>query len=167
MMETTAEKTAKALALAKQITTAWFWTFEASEPEPNRLDVKLPSADELVNIVTAMRVKRLGYLSAITGLDPGGDAEHMEVLYHFCTAAAVITLRVSIACREPVVPTLSQIIPGAEVFERELAEMFGVTVSGLPTTEHLYLPDDWPELAYPLRKDFDPQALFERTEGAR
>jgi Ni,Fe-hydrogenase III component G len=60
---------------------------------------------------------------------------------------------------------LSQIIPGAEVFERELREMFGITVLGLPTTEHLYLPDDWPALTYPLRKEFDPAAILETMEG--
>lgn len=167
MMETAAERTTKALALAKEITTSWFWDLEATEPEPNRLDVKLPSADELVNIITAMRVNRLGYLAAITGLDPGQGSEHLEVLYHFCAGAAVITLRVPIARSEPVVPTVSEIIPGAEVFERELKEMFGVEISGLVTPDHLYLPDDWPELTYPLLKDFDPAALFEATEGAR
>jgi Ni,Fe-hydrogenase III component G len=43
--------------------------------------------------------------------------------------------------------------------------MFGITVLGLPTTEHLYLPDDWPALTYPLRKEFDPAAILETTEG--
>jgi len=59
----------------------------------------------------------------------------------------------------PVVPSLSEIIPSAEAFERELREMFGVEISGLKTPERLYLPDDWPEGVYPLRKDFDPSVL--------
>lgn len=164
---TTSNKTVEALALAKEITTAWFWSLETAEPEPNRLDVKLASADDLLPIVTAMRVKRLGYLSAITGLDPGLEADPLEVLYHFCTGAAIITLRVPIPRHALVVPSLSPIIPGAEVFERELMEMFGVTVSGLPIAEHLYLPDDWPEATYPLRKDFDPVSIRSTTEGGR
>jgi Ni,Fe-hydrogenase III component G len=167
MMETINSKTAEALALAKEITTAWFWSLETEEPEPNRLDVKLASAADLVNIVTAMRVKRLGYLAAITGLDPGLEAETLEVLYHFCTGAAIITLRVPVPRRAPVVPSLSQIIPSAEVFERELQEMFGVMVSGLPIKEHLYLPEDWPDATYPLRKDFDPLSILLNTEGVR
>jgi NADH:ubiquinone oxidoreductase subunit C len=158
-------KTAQALALAKEITSAWFWPLETVEPEPNRLDVKLSSADDLVTILTAMRVKRLGYLSAITGLDPGSGAEQLEVLYHFCAGAAVITLRVPLHRQAAVVPSLSQIIPSAEVLERELMEMFGVEVSGLPTKEHLYLPDHWPEATYPLRKDFDITWLGMSTEG--
>jgi Ni,Fe-hydrogenase III component G len=166
MIETTSNKTAETLALAKEITTSWFWSLEIDEPESNRLDVKLASADDLVNIVTAMRVKRLGYLSAITGLDPGLETEQLEVLYHFCAGAAVITLRVPIPRHAPVVPSLCQIIPSAEALERELMEMFGVTVSGLLIIEHLYLPDDWPEATYPLRKDFDPASILIATEGA-
>lgn len=167
MIETTSSKTAKALGLAKEITTSWFWSLEIEEPEPNRLDVKLASADDLVSLVTALRVKRLGYLSAITGLDPGLEVEQLEVLYHFCAGAAVITLRVSVPRHMPVVPSLSQIIPSAEVFERELKEMFGVTVSGLPITDYLYLPDDWPDATYPLRKDFDLALIRTTTEGER
>lgn len=156
--------TEETLALAKEITSSWFWPLEIDQPEPNRLDVRLPSGDDLVTIVTALRVKRLGYLSAITGLDPGVETAQLEVLYHFCTGAAVITLRVNVPRFAPTLPSLSQIIPSAEIFERELSEMFGVTVTGLPTPDRLYLPDDWPAEAFPLRKDFDP--ALATTSGA-
>jgi Ni,Fe-hydrogenase III component G len=165
MTNTIDEKTAAALALAKEITSGWFWPLETAQPEPNRLDVKLASADDLISIVSAMRVKRLGYLSAITGLDPGADAEQLEVLYHFCAGAAVITLRVPVHRHAPFVPSLSPIIPGAEPLERELMEMFGVTVDGLRVPEHLYLPDDWPDGIYPLRKDFDIHSMQMSTVG--
>ncbi len=161
------DTTAAALALAREITSNWFWPLEIDQPEPNRLDVKLISADDLISIVTAMRVKRLGYLSAITGLDPGTDAEQLEVLYHFCTGAAVVTLRVPLYRHAPYVPSLSPIIPSAEPLERELMEMFGVKVDGLPTPEHLYLPDDWPKDIYPLRKDYDVQSLQMSTAGEK
>ncbi len=151
--------TLETLALAKEITTSWFWTLEMEEPEPNRLDVRLALADDLVSIVTALRVKRLGYLSAITGLDLGPEAAELEVLYHFCAGAAVITLRVRLPREAPVVPTLSEIIPSAEVFERELSEMFGITITGLANPQRLYLPEDWPDAVYPLRKDFNIELL--------
>jgi len=37
-----------------------------------------------------------------------------------------------------------------------MMEMLGVTFTGLRNQNRLYLPDDWPEGIYPLRKDFDP-----------
>ena len=126
-------------------------------PAPNRMDFYLKQTKDVVTAAAGLRVKRLGYLSAITGLDPGAQAQELEVLYHFCTASAVITLRVQLPKASPSVPSLCQIIPSAEAYERELSEMFGIEVSGLRNPEPLYLPDDWEEGLYPLRKDFEPQ----------
>lgn len=156
--------TEETLQLASDILTNWAWETEASRPAPDRLDVWLTTPDDLVPMVVGLRVKRLGYLAAITGLDEGPEADRVEVLYHFCTAAATVTLRVRLPRANPAVPTLSEIIPAAEVFERELAEMLGVTVHGLRNTERLYLPDDWPEGVFPLRKDSDLTVL---REGGR
>ncbi|GAB4541899.1 MAG: hypothetical protein Kow0063_33230 [Anaerolineae bacterium] len=168
-------ETQEILTLASDITRSWDWVTETWQPEPNRLDARLRSPDDLLPLVAALRVKRLGYLAAITGLDLGPEAGEIEVLYHFCVRSAVITLRVHLPREGARVPTLSEIIPSAEAFERELSEMFGIKVNGLRTPEHLYLPDDWPETAYPLRKDFDPGILpspatatyEERTNGNR
>lgn len=151
--------TAETLALAREIAGAWDWATEVAQPEENRLDVTLQRPEDLVAIVTALRVKRLGYLAAITGLDLGAAAGALEVLYHFCTGAAVVTLRVKLGRGETAVPTLTDLIPGAEPQERELSEMFGVTVTGLQAPDHLYLPDDWPADTFPLRKDFDARVL--------
>jgi Ni,Fe-hydrogenase III component G len=153
--------TEETLQLASDILTNWAWETEASRPAPNRLEVWLSRPDDLVPMVVGLRVKRLGYLTAITGLDEGPKADRIEVLYHFCTGEAIVTLRVRLPRENPAVPTLSEIIPGAEVFERELAEMLGVTVRGLRSPAHLYLPDDWPDGVYPLRKDGDLASLRE------
>ena len=126
-------------------------------PEPHRMDFYLSRASDVVTAAAGLRVKRLGYLAAITGLDPGVEAQELEVLYHFCTASVVITLRARLPKDSPEVPSLCQIIPSAEAYERELREMFGVNVIGLNNPEPLYLPDDWEEGIYPLRKDFNLQ----------
>jgi Ni,Fe-hydrogenase III component G len=151
--------TEEALALASEIVQAWDWKTEVTRPEPNRLDVTLTSSEDLLPIVVGLRVKRLGFLSAITGLDSGGEDGVLEVLYHFCVAAAVITLRLRLPRENAVVQSLCEVIPSAESFERELSEMFGVKVTALPNPDYLYLPDNWPEGSYPLRKDFDPKVL--------
>ena len=127
------------------------WTKDAQTPEPNRLDLSLAEAD-LVPAVSALRTARWGYLSAITGLDRGGG--ELEALYHFCSGAAVLTLRVRIQRAEPSIPTLCGVLPAASFFERELSEMFGVTIVGAQNPEHLFLPDDWSAGEFPLRKDF-------------
>jgi Ni,Fe-hydrogenase III component G len=155
--------TEEALSIASQLVEDWVWTTETNHPEPNRLDVKLTKVEDLIPITVALRVKRLGYLAAISGLDLGPEVGELEVLYHFCTAAAVVTLRVRLPRENPRVPTLCKVIPSAEPFERELSEMFGITVEDLPNPMRLYLPDDWPEGKYPLRKDFDVEAFLSQA----
>ena len=125
-------------------------------PAPDRMDVYMSRPEDLIVAAAGLRVKRLGYLAAITGLDPGVDVDRLEVLYHFCSDAATITLRFQLPKQTPTISSLSEIIPGAEPFERELREMFGITVVGLKNPEYLYLPDDWDEKVYPLRKEFVP-----------
>jgi Ni,Fe-hydrogenase III component G len=133
------------------------WAEKAQVPEPNRLDVAIEPGD-LAAAVAALADARWGYLTAITGLDLGAQAGAIEVLYHFCASAAVMTLRVRIPRTTPSVPSVCSIIPSASFFERELSEMFGVVVAGAPNPDRLYLPDDWPDGVYPLRKDFEMKA---------
>ena len=128
------------------------WTHEAQTPETNRLDVVVTAGD-LLAAVAALRASHWGYLSAITGLDHGREVGVLEVLYHFCSGAAVVTLRVSTARENASVPSVAHLIPPAVVFERELREMFGITVIGIPNADPLFLPDDWEPNVYPLRKD--------------
>lgn len=151
--------TEEILTLAREIAGAWDWATEVTQPEENRLDVALRNPADLVAIVTAMRVKRLGYLAAITGLDLGVEAGELAVLYHFCVGEAVITLQVRLNRQETAVASLSELIPSAEPFECELREMFGVTIDGLTAPDYLYLPDDWPAGVYPMRQDFDAKVL--------
>ena len=129
------------------------WATEVARPEPNRIDARL-TAPDLIAAASTLLAARWGYLSAITGLDLGATADALEALYHFCAGAAVLTLRVRVPCSAASIPSLCALIPSASFFERELSEMFGITIENAPNTDRLFLPDDWPESVYPLRKDF-------------
>jgi Ni,Fe-hydrogenase III component G len=126
-------------------------------PTPNWMCVYLRQPEDVVTAAAALRVKRLGYLSTITALDQGVEAEQLELLYHFCTGLVIVSLRVYLPKSSPDVPSLSDMIPSAESFEREIREMFGVHFIGLRNIAHLYLPENWQEAIYPLRKEFDPR----------
>jgi Ni,Fe-hydrogenase III component G len=128
------------------------WARETRAPEPERLDVVVDAAD-LSSAVAALQAARWGYLAALTGLDQGAEQDVFELLYHFCAASAVLTLRVRIPRAAPSVASICGIIPSASSFERELAEMFGVVVVGTPDPSRLYIADDWPVDVFPLRKD--------------
>ena len=136
-----------------------------ARPEPNRLDVVIQPSD-LVAATAALRGARWGYLAALTGVDLGKDANQIEALYHVCEGDAIATLRVTVPRAGGAVPSVQALYPNAMFFERELMEMFGVTVTGLADTSHLFLPDGWPDATYPLLKDTDVQAAAAKTMGS-
>jgi Ni,Fe-hydrogenase III component G len=107
----------------------------------------------LLSAVKALVSIYWGYLAGITGLDLGVEIGQIEVLYHFCSGTAVVTLRVRTPRDHADVPSIATILPSANFYERELHEMMGVEIVGLANPNHLFLPDDWPDGVYPLRKD--------------
>ncbi|MFH0919780.1 MAG: NADH-quinone oxidoreductase subunit C [Fibrobacterota bacterium] len=54
---------------------------------------------------------------------------------------------------DPVLPSISEIIPAAGWSEREMRDLLGITPQGMVNPKRLVLPDGWPENLHPLRKD--------------
>ena len=71
------------------------------------------------------------------------------------------SLRVRVLCAIPAddtaIPSLVPIYPGANFFEREVYDMFGITFEGHPDMTRILMPDDWE--GHPLRKDFGVGAV--------
>lgn len=142
--------------LEKIVTALKPWTVQAVQPEVNRMDLMI-QPEHLKEAVKAIRGNHWGYLSAITGLDqPATETTEgaIEVLYQFCHGAAIVTLRMAVPYSAAVLDSICDIIPAASLYERELMELLGVTLTGTPNTERLLLPDEWPDGVYPLRKSF-------------
>ena len=91
------------------------------------------------------------HCTTITGLDSG---ENLEALYHVTDGGPEVTLRVAVPKTNPHIPTVTGIILGALLYERELQDMFGFVVDDIPDPRRYVLPEDWPDGVYPLRKDF-------------
>jgi membrane-bound hydrogenase subunit beta len=125
--------------------------FELTNPDRRRIFIKVAPGD-LVAAVTLLRDRYdCAYLATISGVDKG---EMFEFIYHFASPVANINLRTEVPRSAPRLSSICPVIPGAVLYERELQEMFGVTVEGIPDGRRLNLPDDWPEGQYPLRKDW-------------
>jgi Ni,Fe-hydrogenase III component G len=90
------------------------------------------------------------HLSTITGNDRGG---HIDVIYHFVADGVSLNLRAAVDKAVDEIDTITPIVPAAIMYEREITDMFGVTIAGHPDPRRLVLPEDWPEGDYPLRSD--------------
>ena len=91
------------------------------------------------------------HLSTITGVDLG---EEIAVIYHIdCGEGALLNLKLFLPKNAPNLLSVTDIFPGAILYERDLMEMLGVVVENHPDPRRLFLPEDWPEGNYPLRKE--------------
>ena len=98
-------------------------------------------------------------LCTITGLDEGNA---FALIYHIAREdGIVLNLKTRVPRENPVVKTITSFFPSAEISEREVKDLFGVNVEGLPAGKRYPLPDDWPSDEYPLRKDWKPKTASE------
>jgi formate hydrogenlyase subunit 5 len=93
-------------------------------------------------------------LSTISGVDLGNE---IELNYHMACGGTV-TLKNRVSREKPVTRTITDILPGANLYEREVFDLLGVTFEGHPNLERLMLPENWPKGDYPLRRDWKPNA---------
>jgi membrane-bound hydrogenase subunit beta len=133
---------------------------EVHVPRSRRIFV-LVEKSVLKKVVTHL-TQKLGFvhLSTITGVDLG---EEIEVIYHFSHDGALeLSLRIRVPKNEPALPTITDITPGAVLYEREVHDILGVVFEGHPDLSRLILPEGWPNDVYPLRKEWTFEKVKER-----
>ena len=129
----------------------------ATVPKQRRIFVYI-RGDALKDAVKFL-VKDLKFkhLSTITGVDLDGK---IEVVYHLAYEdSIVLSLRLAVSKKNPSVPTITDLIPGAVLYEREVHDLFGVKFEGHPDLSPLMLPEEWPQGVYPLRKEHELEHL--------
>ena len=79
----------------------------------------------------------------------------LELWYHFdlVQTPQVLSILAPVSKSNPVLPSIAGILPGADLIEREILEMFGVRFEGHPRPGRLLLPEGWPRTVLPMRKD--------------
>jgi NADH-quinone oxidoreductase subunit C len=81
-------------------------------------------------------------------------APRFQLSYHILSHAFKerIRLRVMLDEAEPSVDSITPVWAGANYFEREVFDLFGIHFAGHPDLRRIMLPDDWQ--GHPLRKDY-------------
>jgi NADH-quinone oxidoreductase subunit C len=89
----------------------------------------------------------------ICGVDYPGRTPRFEVVYHLLSPYRNLRVRIKLATDdETPVPSLTAIYPGADWFEREAYDLYGILFSGHPDLRRILT--DYGFDGYPLRKDF-------------
>jgi len=94
------------------------------------------------------------------GVDYPQRAERFDVVYHFLSPTQNTRIRVKLTTDERTpVQSICEVFPGADWFEREAYDMYGIFFVGHPDLRRLLT--DYGFEGYPLRKDFPVSGFVE------
>ena len=130
----------------------------------NQLSVILPK-EKIVETALALRnnpATSFELLIDVTAIDWLKKKEHrFEVVYMLYSIkhAGRLRLKVPVSEKDCHCPSVTSVWEGANWYERETFDMYGIIFDGHPDLRRFYMPEDYvdPESGepiYPLRKDF-------------
>ena len=107
---------------------------------------------------------RFDLLLDLCGVDFPERSERFEAVYHLfsVTRKERLRLKVAVSEAEPVLPSLVDVWKGANWFEREAFDLFGLRFEGHPNLRRILTHEGFQ--GHPLRKDYDPARRWVLTE---
>ena len=117
--------------------------------------------ESIVSVVTMLRASA-GFVSItdVCGVDYPERENRFEVVYHLLSPTKNIRVRVKLSTDELVpVPSITGVFPGADWFEREAYDLYGILFSGHPDLRRILT--DYGFDGHPLRKDFPTTGFVE------
>ncbi|WFU10159.1 NADH-quinone oxidoreductase subunit C [Rhizobium sp. CB3090] len=121
------------------------------------------SAANIVALLTFLRDDaKCGFvnLTDICGVDWPQRPDRFDVVYHLLSPKKNLRIRIKVPVAEDQpVPSACSVYPGADWFERETWDMYGVLFTGHPDLRRLLT--DYGFEGHPLRKDFPTTGFVE------
>ena len=103
-----------------------------------------------------IKLEKYPHLAVVSGYDMGKTINlvyHFSIYYGERAKEISINITVELPKSNPVIETITDLIPGALITEQEKQEMLGIKVKGIPKDERVFIPNDFPKGVYPWRKD--------------
>jgi NADH-quinone oxidoreductase subunit C len=93
-------------------------------------------------------------LSGISAIDRYPLEPRFEAIYllHSISRNQRLTLKVALPGADPAVASVTGVWPGANWYERETFDLFGIRFDGHPDLKRIMMPENWE--GHPLRRDF-------------
>jgi NADH-quinone oxidoreductase subunit C len=119
------------------------------------LTIRIGLNDLLATVRTIRDDPKLDFVSLIDvcGVDYPARERRFDVVYHFLSPTQNARARIIVETDERTpVPSITELFPGAEWFEREAYDLYGILFSGHPDLRRILT--DYGFDGHPLRKDF-------------
>lgn len=123
--------------------------------------------DALLSVCTYLKNSlHYDFLSTVTAVDWPERVPRFDVVYQLLSLTHQCELRLKVRVGErgeehPALPSVCGIWPGANWYEREVYDLFGLVFTGHPDLRRIVMPPDW--TTHPLRKDY-PLTGFDLPE---
>jgi NADH-quinone oxidoreductase subunit C len=121
------------------------------------------NAADIVKVATFLRDdERCRFVNIIdvTAVDWPSREKRFDVVYHFLSPSKNLRVRVKVETDEATtVPSIIDVFPGANWYERETYDLYGVLFTGHPDLRRILT--DYGFQGHPLRKDFPLSGFVE------
>lgn len=148
--------------VAKLIDKFTFLQGRVNVQRSKRIFTEMLSREEFEQVIHYVH-DELGFSKAthVVGTDEGEDLGFIYILSD--RSGIILALKQKAPKAQPEIRTMTDIYPSLEMHERELVDLFGAVVKGLPAGPTYPLPDGWPKGSYPLRKEWKPEYFDKNT----
>jgi NADH:ubiquinone oxidoreductase subunit C len=111
---------------------------------------------QLLEVARALRDDENLKFDFLCNLGATDTGEHFEVVYSMASISKKLRLdfKVILARDGAEINSVQEIWPGANWYEREIWELYGINVKNHGNLKRFLLPDDWDQ-GHPMRKDWD------------
>jgi NADH-quinone oxidoreductase subunit C len=113
------------------------------------------AAERIAHICQYLREEQqFERISTVTAVDRYPTEPRFEVVYHLHSISRNARLRVKcrVSGESPILDSVTSVWAGANWYERETFDLFGIQFRGHPDLRRIMMPDDWQ--GHPLRKDY-------------
>lgn len=117
------------------------------------LEVKKSHLKTVLSLLKQAPEPGFEVLMDLTGVDYQEPIKQTKVVYWLHNPATYNRIRIVVfAKRDEALPSICDLWEGADWYERELFDLFGIRFDGHPDLKRILMPDDWQ--GHPLRKDY-------------
>ena len=150
--------------LAESFATVEFTSFQPIVGP--RQDTATVPSDDLLAFVQAVKDAGFETFIDVCAVDHLNREPRYDVVINLLSMEHTqrLVIKVGIPGEEPTVPSISSIYTGANFYEREAWDLFGIVFEGHTDLTRILLPDEWE--GHPLRKNYSVGAVPVQFKGS-